>query len=286
MRLVTYDSGAGPHPGALDPEGIRDLSVFVASIDQAVERGRSFLTGLASAMPQAPLVSADGIRLLPPIRPASLRDFLAFEEHARRGAERRGDKLADAWYEIPIYYKGNHRQITGPDEDVTWPAFSERLDYEMEIAAVLGVRGRDLAGTVADEAIVGYTIMNDWSARDVQRLEMAARLGPAKSKDFATSLGPTLVTWDEVDPRDGLAMIARVNGEVWSRGTSSDMHWTFPQMVEHVSRGEDVWPGDVYGSGTSFGCCGLDLDRWIQPGDVVELDIEGLGVLRNRVLKA
>jgi 2-keto-4-pentenoate hydratase/2-oxohepta-3-ene-1,7-dioic acid hydratase in catechol pathway len=285
MRLVTFDDGSGPHPGALDPGGIRDLSAFVPSVDEIVSRGRGFLADLVSSVAAAPLFDPGGVRLLPPIRPASLRDFLAFEKHARRGAERRGEKLADAWYEIPIYYKGNHREITGPDADVVWPSFSEKLDYEMEIAAVLGVRGRDLTGRAAEDAIIGYTIMNDWSARDVQRLEMAARLGPAKSKDFATSLGPALVTWDEIDPRHGLVMIARVNDEVWSRGTSADMHWTFPQMVAHVSRGEDVWPGDVYGSGTSYGCCGLDLDRWIQPGDVVELEIEGLGILRNRIIK-
>lgn len=285
MRLVTFDAGAGPHPGALDGNDIRNLSVFVPSLDEAVARGSEFLSGLSASVREAPVVEVDEIRLLPPIRPASLRDFLAFEEHARRGAERRGEKLADAWYDIPIYYKGNHREITGPDEDVVWPSFSTKLDYEMEIAAVLGVRGRDLAGAAAEDAIVGYMVMNDWSARDVQRLEMAARLGPAKSKDFATSLGPALVTRDEIDPRDGLAMTARVNGEVWSRGDSSDMHWTFAQMVARVSQGEDVWPGDVYGSGTSYGCCGLDLDRWIAPEDVVELEIEGLGTLRNRVVR-
>ena len=284
MRLVTFDAGAGPRPGASTADGIRDLSGSVPSIEAAVAGGRDLLAGLAAAAASAPLVAPNGVRLLAPLRPASLRDFLAFEEHARRGAERRGEKLADAWYEIPIYYKGNHREIAGPDEDVTWPSFSRLLDYEMEIAAVLGVRARDLAGERAENAIVGYTIMNDWSARETQRLEMAARLGPAKSKDFATSLGPALVTWDEADPRDGLAMTARVNGEVWSRGNTADMHWTFAQMVAYVSRGEDVYPADVYGSGTSFGCCGLDLDRWIAPGDVVELEIEGLGVLRNRVV--
>lgn len=286
MRLVTFDAGAGPRPGALDGDVVRDLSVFVPDVEEALQRGRAFIAALGDSLGEAPGVDVASARLMAPLRPASLRDFLAFEEHARRGAERRGEKLADAWYQIPIYYKGNHREITGPDEDVAWPAFTERLDYEMEIAAVLGVRGRDLDGTDAEEAIVGYTIMNDWSARDVQRLEMAARLGPAKSKDFATSLGPASVTWAEVDPRDGLAMTARVNGEAWSRGTSADMHWTFAQMVAHVSRGEEVWPADVYGSGTSFGCCGLDLDRWIRPGDVVELEIEGLGVLRNRVVPA
>jgi 2-keto-4-pentenoate hydratase/2-oxohepta-3-ene-1,7-dioic acid hydratase in catechol pathway len=214
-----------------------------------------------------------------------LRDFLAFEDHAKGGAARRGEELNPAWYRSPVYYKGNHRSIVGPGADVPWPSFSERLDFELELACVVGVRGRDFDERGAERAIFGYTIMNDWSARDVQRDEMAMRLGPAKSKDFATSLGPCIVTADEIDPRKGLAMTARVNGETWCEASSAAMHWTFAAMIAHVSTGEDVWPGDVYGSGTPFGGCGLDRDRWVAPGDVVELEIEGIGVLRNRVVR-
>jgi 2-keto-4-pentenoate hydratase/2-oxohepta-3-ene-1,7-dioic acid hydratase in catechol pathway len=135
-------------------------------------------------------------------------------------------------------------------------------------------------------AIFGYTIMNDWSARDVQRAEMAMRLGPSKSKDFATSLGPCIVTADEFNPEKGLVMRASVNGETWFETSSARMFWSFPQMIAHVSRSEDVWPGDVYGSGTPFGGCGLDLDRWLQPGDLVELEIDGIGALRTPVSDA
>ncbi|MFY9585927.1 MAG: fumarylacetoacetate hydrolase family protein, partial [Actinomycetota bacterium] len=212
-------------------------------------------------------------KLLAPLKPASLRDFLAFEDHAKGGAKRRNEELNPAWYKTPVHYKGNHRSIVGPDEDLAWPTFTEKLDFELELACVIG----------NDNQIFGYTIMNDWSARDVQRDEMAMRLGPAKSKDFATSLGPCIVTADEIDPRKGLTMRARVNGEEWCRANSGDMHWTFPQMIAHVSNGEEVFPGDVYGSGTPFGGCGLDHDRWLQPGDVVELEVDGIGVLRNRV---
>jgi 2-keto-4-pentenoate hydratase/2-oxohepta-3-ene-1,7-dioic acid hydratase in catechol pathway len=214
-----------------------------------------------------------------------LRDFLAFEDHAKGGARRRNEELNSAWYRIPVYYKGNHREIVGPGEDMRWPPFTERLDFELELGCVLGARGRDLSETEGERTIAGYTIVNDWSARDVQRDEMAMRLGPAKSKDFATGLGPVLVTADDIDPRDGLRMVARVNGEVWCEASTAAMHWTFPQMIAYVSRGETVYPGDLYGSGTAYGCCGLDQDRWIAPGDIVELEIEGIGVLANRVVR-
>ncbi|GIW09137.1 MAG: 2-hydroxyhepta-2,4-diene-1,7-dioate isomerase [Dehalococcoidia bacterium] len=228
----------------------------------------------------------DEVQLRAPLpRPNSLRDFMAFEDHARAGAQRRGEALAEAWYQQPLYYKGNHRAIVGPDEDVEWPAYSERLDFELEVACVIGRPGRDIPAEQAEEYIAGYTILNDWSARDIQRVEMLGRLGPAKGKDFATSLGPWLVTPDEVGDLTTLRLVARVNGEVWFAGQFGRIYWSFPQMIAHVSRGEWLYPGDVLGSGTHYGGCGLDLDRWIQPGDVVELEVDRLGVLRNRVVK-
>ena len=284
VRLVTDLGPNGPRPGALAGEGrVVDLSAVAASVEALIAAG-------PHAWDKARSLAADGPRtalgpLLAPLRPASLRDFLAFEDHAQGGAKRRGEQLNPAWYEAPVYYKGNHRSIVGPDTDVTWPAFSEQLDFELELACVIGVAARDLTVRAAEAAIFGYTIMNDWSARDVQRAEMAMRLGPSKSKDFATSLGPCIVTADEIDPRNGLAMIARVNGEVWCEASSAGMHWTFPAMIAHVSRGEDIYPADVYGSGTPFGGCGLDRGRWLQPGDVVELGVEGIGVLRNAVVR-
>jgi 2-keto-4-pentenoate hydratase/2-oxohepta-3-ene-1,7-dioic acid hydratase in catechol pathway len=225
------------------------------------------------------------VRLLAPLpRPTALRDFLAFEAHTRVGFARRNEPIPEPWYRMPVYYKGNPRTIVGPDVDVRWPRYTERLDYELELACVIGRRGRDLTEDRAAAHIAGYTVMNDWSARDIQRSEMLVRLGPAKGKDFATSLGPCLVTPDELDPRD-LRMTARINGELWSEGNSGTSYWTFPQMISHVAQDEDVHPGDVFGSGTVGGGCGLELDRWLEPGDVVELEIEGIGLLRNRVVK-
>jgi len=281
---VTWEHPGGPRPGALTEGGeIVDLSEVAASVETLIAAG-------PDAMERARDLSVRGARvqpgrLLAPLRPASLRDFLAFEDHAKGGAARRGEELNPAWYRMPVYYKGNHRSIAGPDADVAWPSFTSKLDFELELACVIGTHARDLDPKEAERAIFGYTVMNDWSARDLQREEMAMRLGPAKSKDFATSLGPCIVTADEVDPRDGLRMTASVNGEVWCSASTADMHWTFPRMIAHVSLGEDLWPGDVYGSGTPFGGCGLDQDRWISPGDVVELEVERIGVLRNRVVR-
>jgi 2-keto-4-pentenoate hydratase/2-oxohepta-3-ene-1,7-dioic acid hydratase in catechol pathway len=242
----------------------------------ALERARRALAGDVggSAVRRA--------RLLVPILPSSLRDFLAFEDHVKAGSARRGEPVPEAWYEMPIYYKGNHRSVYGPDEEIPYPSFTEELDYELEVACILGGRGRDLTEQEAGGLIFGYTLMNDWSARDIQRKEMAVRLGPAKGKDFATSLGPCIVTADELDPST-LRLTASVDGEVWSEGSLGDAHWTFPQMIAHVSRDEDVWPGDLYGSGTFGGGCGLDLGRFLEPGAEVELEADGIGILRNNV---
>lgn len=226
------------------------------------------------------------VRLLAPLRaPNSLRDFLAFRDHVERGAARRGTPVPEPWDRIPVYYKGNRRSISGDGDEVRWPSYTEKLDYECEVAAVVGRGGRDFTEDEARAAIFGYLVMNDWSARDVQRDEMACWLGPAKAKDFNTSFGPVIVTADEWDPEDDHAMTVTVDGEVWSRGTTAGRRWTFAQMLAHVSRGEDVYPTDVLGSGTFGGGCGLDLDRWLQPGQTVVLDVEGLGTLTNTVVR-
>lgn len=222
-------------------------------------------------------------RLLAPWRPSSLRDFLAFEDHARGGASRRGEELNPSWFKIPISYKGNPRQVLGPQDPLPYPDWTEWLDFELEIAAVVGLPLHRASVQEAQAAIAGYTIMNDWSARDVQRDEMAMRLGPARSKDFATSLGPHLVPASEIDPRDGLALRARIDGEIWFEGNSSGMHWSFAQMISWVSQTEWVLPGDTYGSGTAFGGCGLDQDRRLPRSCEVELSVEGIGSLCTRV---
>jgi 2-keto-4-pentenoate hydratase/2-oxohepta-3-ene-1,7-dioic acid hydratase in catechol pathway len=220
-------------------------------------------------------------RLLVPLLPSSLRGFQAFRGRGQVVAAG-GGATTDTWQDAPVYFKGNHRSVLGPEEDVVWPAFTRELDYEAGVACVIGRRGRDLQPADADDVIFGYTLLNDWTARDVERDEVATGMGPAKSRDFATSLGPCIVTPDEIDPAR-LPIIARVDGAVWSAGNLRDAHWTFQEMIAHVSAGEDVLPGDVYGSGTFGGGCATDLGRRIEPGQVVEIEGEGIGVLRTRV---
>jgi 2-keto-4-pentenoate hydratase/2-oxohepta-3-ene-1,7-dioic acid hydratase in catechol pathway len=191
------------------------------------------------------------------------------------------------WYQSPVYYKGNPHSVVGHDAEVLWPPFTERFDYELEFGIFIGRQGRDIPVQDAGRYIAGYTIFNDFSARDVQLREMHGRLGPAKSKDFDTgnAMGPYLVTPDEIADPHQLTMQARVNGEQWSCGTSADMHFTFDEIIASISQSETLYPGDFIGSGTVPGGCGLELDRWLKPGDVVELDVQGLGVLRNRVTR-
>jgi 2-keto-4-pentenoate hydratase/2-oxohepta-3-ene-1,7-dioic acid hydratase in catechol pathway len=242
---------------------------------------------LAALEPGAVGVHAPGdVRLLAPLpNPTSLRDFFAFEDHVKTGFAKRGEPMPQEWYEMPVYYKGGRHNILGPDADVLWPSFTEKFDYELELAAVIGKEGRNIKAENAGEYIAGFTVMNDFSARDVQRREMKVRLGPAKGKDWATALGPCLVTPDEVGDPYNLEMTARINGEVWSRGNSRSMYWKFEDMIEYLTRDDTVVPGDVIGSGTVGTGCGLELDRWVQPGDVMELEIERIGVLRNRVVR-
>lgn len=228
----------------------------------------------------------DEVHLLAPLpRPNSLRDCLAFEEHLKNSMK--GREIPDVWYEIPIYYKGNADTVAGPDDDVEWPSYTQLLDYELEFAAVIGKAGRDIPKDEAWGYIAGYTIFNDVSARDIQMKEMQGMLGPAKGKDMdgGNVLGPVLVTADEWDPRDGHEMTARVNGEEWSRGKTSAMHHDFGAIVSYMSQGETLRVGDVIGSGTVGTGCGLELGKFPQAGDVVELEIEGIGVLRNRLVK-
>lgn len=235
------------------------------------------------------------IMLLPPIpRPMSLRDFYAFERHVTTAFENRGRAVPPEWYRFPVFYFSNPNCIYGPGETIPYPAYSQALDFELEAACVIGKAGRNIRVEEAEEYIFGYLIFNDWSARDIQRIESKVGLGPAKGKDFASSLGPWVVTPDELADRAqgrpgvfDLQMTARVNGQECSRGNWAEMHFSFGEMVARAS--EEVWlmPGDVIGSGTVGSGCLLELTRgqgpWLQPGDLVELEIERLGVLANRV---
>ena len=253
----------------------------------ALDRARECLDVDGSGLNGETLVySPEMVRLLTPLpRPASVRDFFAFEAHVKTGFEKRGEPMPEEWYDIPVYYKSGHHNILGTDQDVLWPSFTERFDYELELAAVIGREGSNIAKGQAGEYIAGFTIMNDFSARDIQRREMKVRLGPAKGKDWATALGPVLVTMDEIGDPYALEMIARVNGEEWSRGNSGSMFHRFEGMIEFLTADDRIVPGDVLGSGTVGTGCGLELDRWVKPGDVIELEIEKIGILRNRVYR-
>ena len=234
------------------------------------------------------------VRLLAPVpSPPSVRDFYAFEAHVANARRRRGLDMAPEWYQVPAFYFSNPTATIGPDHPVPIPPLTGALDFELEAAVVISTECANVAADWAWAVVAGFTIMNDWSARDLQRKEMAIGLGPSKGKDFATSMGPWLVTLDELEDRQqgdhyDLAMTACVNGRELSRGNLSDLYWSFPQMIEHASRGTRLLPGDVIGSGTVGSGCILELGPenvggWLQPGDVVELEIERLGVLRNRV---
>jgi fumarylacetoacetate (FAA) hydrolase len=244
-------------------------------IQLAAQTLEAFFTGGGHAREHAEY-RLDEVRLLAPVgRPPSVRDFYAFEDHVRNAARVTGRAgVPEEWYEIPAFYFSNPAAIYGPDEEIPSPQDSAELDYELEVAAVIGVEG----------AIGGFTVMNDWSARDLQRREMRIGLGPAKGKDFATSLGPVLVTPDELgDLR--LEMVARVNGEERSRGNLGDMYHSWEAIVAHAAQNTELRPGDVLGSGTVGTGCILEQgdERWLRPGDEVELEVEGIGVLRNRI---
>lgn len=229
-------------------------------------------------------LDAGEVRLLAPIRhPSSIRDAVGFEDHARAGAARREGELAAGWHDRPFYYRGNHRAILGPGEPLRRPAFTRELDFELEVACIAGRDLRDAGEDEAAAAIFGFTIMNDWSARDLQRAEMDSRMGPSKSKDFATSLGPCILV-AEPGPQPALSMAARVNGRTVCEANLGAAFWTFPAIVSFASHGETVWATDLFGSGTPFGGCMLDHGGpWLEPGDVVELEVEEIGVLRTTV---
>jgi 2-keto-4-pentenoate hydratase/2-oxohepta-3-ene-1,7-dioic acid hydratase in catechol pathway len=273
VRLVTYDAGSGPRVGALEDGEVVDLA-FDGDMVAFIEAGA----------PMGQRSRVEGARLLAPLRPRSLRDFLAFEGHLKGALGRLGRPIPEEWYEVPAYYKGMPDTVIGPEEEIPWPSWTDRLDHELELAAVIGRRCRDVPPSEAEGCIFGYTIWNDVSARDVQTRELPIGMGPAKAKDWDGSnvLGPCLVTADELAGA-GLRMEVRVNGERWGGDTTAAMHHSFADMIAYASRDQTLYPGEVFGSGTATGGSGLELDRELRPGDVVELEVEGIGVLRNRI---
>jgi 2-keto-4-pentenoate hydratase/2-oxohepta-3-ene-1,7-dioic acid hydratase in catechol pathway len=274
LRYVTYEAASGGRVGALEDGGVVDLG-FDGDMVAFIEAGA----------PAGERTRVDGEpRLLAPLRPRSLRDFLAFEGHLKNAYRNLGRDIPPEWYEVPAYYKGMPETVIGPGDEVPWPSYSDQLDHELELAAVIGVTCRDVSREDAPGVVFGYTIWNDYSARDVQRREGAVGMGPGKAKDWDGSnvLGPCIVTPDEFDANDA-RMRVRVNGEVWGEDTSAHMHHTFADMIAYASMDLTLRPGEVIGSGTAAGGSGLELDRWLQAGDVVELEVEGIGVLSNRI---
>ena len=326
MKLVTFRHGDDrPRSGVLIEDGaaVIDLAAAyqqkwsgagpvatVLEIAEAGANGLDVVTELLKRPPSGARLARSEIKLDAPIpRPPQMRDFLCFEKHlvqafeqarrvraqqspdpeaAMREMEQKGILSVPAtWYERPIFYHPNRLNVIGTDTDVVWPAYSTLMDFELEFGCYIGKSGHDIAASGARAHIFGYTIFNDFSARDEQTREMPGQLGPGKGKDFdgGNAMGPCLVTADEFGDPYAKTMIARVNGEEWARGNTGEMRWNFEDCIAHVSRGETLYPGELFGSGTVGGGCGLETMLILKSGDVLELEVEGIGVLRNRVMR-
>ena len=299
MKLVTFQSGDGPRAGVISRSTVldaaellgagrplRDVGALLESSPDALERLKKALAG-ADTIKGMPLA---GTRLCAPVlRPPTVRDFFAYEGHASMGGQW---KLHEAWYRLPVFYFSNPLCIYGPDEDIPFPSTTSKFDFELELAIVVGREGRNVAAKDAWNHIAGFTIMNDWSSRDLQRDEMQTNVGASKGKDAATSLGPCLVTTDELAPhiRDGRLHVncsLTVNGVEGVTGETGPVHHDWPAMIERASRDSRIVPGDVIGSGTiTGGSIGEAMRlgkpaRYLKPGDVVEITIEHIGTLKN-----
>ncbi|MCH2675350.1 MAG: fumarylacetoacetate hydrolase family protein [Dehalococcoidia bacterium] len=302
MKLLTYETDKGPRCGVLQAENIVDVTGLVGSNghtirdvrgllelgDSPIERVREALDKDTSAS-RLPL---SGTKLLSPIvQPPTVRDFIVFEEHASSQGTREPNEV---WYRMPVFYFSNPLCIYGPDAEIPFPSASSQFDYELEIGCVIGKEGRDVPAADAMDHIAGFTLFNDWSSRDLQVDEMAFGLGPAKGKDTASSIGPWLVTTDEMLPylKDGrldLRCQVRVNGQDWLKdGLAKDAYFSFADMIERASKDSRIVPGDIIGSGTVGGGSireairkGYEGARFLEPGDVVEHEVEVIGVLRG-----
>ena len=308
MRLATVThEGSDRVVAALDDDTLLDLAaaaqmsgksgVGFISMQSLIEGGPAALDEarlLARNPPGETLLRTADVTFRAPIpRPVRLRDCLVFEAHLRNSSAQAGKmtgktyEIPEIWFQQPIYYKCNHLSVIGHGQDTVWPAYSELMDFELELAIVIGKGGVDIPADSAMEHVFGYTIYNDMSARDAQVKEMAGQLGPAKGKDFDTGniLGPYILTADEVDHPASLDMEVRVNGERWGGGNSGSMQHSFADIVSFLSRSETLFPGEVIGSGTVGTGCGFEVGRWIKPGDLIELTIEKIGTLSNRIVK-
>ena len=300
MKLITFklpSNNEHNRIGALlDQNTIADLALEVSDMTQLFEQNY-----IGEARKQLDRIQAQhnddnsdvlydisDVELQAPFpRPASLRDFGVFKTHMDAASRITGKEISPEWFKLPNYYRGSTSpaSIAGHEAVITWPNYTEKLDFELEWGIYIGKTGKNIPIEHAHEYIAGYTIYNDISARDIQFRHMTLSLGPAKGKDFDNSniMGPCLVTPDEIGNPYDLKMTARVNGEVWSEGTTYDMYYSFEEMISFVSQSETLFPGEFLGSGTVGKGCGWELDRWIQPGDVIELEVENIGKLKNQI---
>ncbi|MCI0558662.1 MAG: fumarylacetoacetate hydrolase family protein [Nitrososphaera sp.] len=290
-----------------DPLHFTDMLSFLDGGSAAREEAHQAVSFAEKHKPSDAMYLLREVSLLSPVpKPRSIRDCMAFERHViqsmRRVVKKHSPLLAAAdewlekrlgrgfirpprvWYERPVYYKGNPLSVVGHEAEILWPSYTRQLDYELEFGVFIGKKGCNIPQERVRDHIAGYTIFNDFSARDTQLREMSARLGPAKGKDFDTgnALGPFLVTPDEIPDPYALAMTARVNGNVWSQGISRMTH-SFEEIIAFISRDETLYPGEFIGSGAVGGGCGLETGRWLKGGDVIELEVEKLGLLRNHI---
>ena len=292
-------------------EGPSKSNHFSSLLD-IIEGGDSALDKIRDILRQEPneaIIDIKEITLKTPIpNPPQIRDCLCFEEHliqafnilrkvkaqeepdpelALKEFEKKGlFRIPEVWYERPLYYKANRFSVIGTDENIIWPSYANLLDYEMEFGFFVGRRGTNVERKDAKNYIFGFSIFNDVSARDTQTIEMPGGLGPSKSKEFDTGnvIGPCIVTADEIDPYN-LDMIVRINGKEVSRGSSSTIHWEFEQLIEHITQSETIVPGEFIASGTVGGGSGLELEQYLKPDDLIELEVEGIGILKNRIIK-
>jgi fumarylacetoacetate (FAA) hydrolase len=291
MKFATFSTPRSDPRPALVKDG-RVYPLPFADMRAVIETGAEEAARRASNESYA----LGEVKLHAPLRPTTLRDGYAFETHVKTANANRGREVPAEWYKFPIFYFTNPNNIFGPDDEIPYPAYTKEMDYELEIAAIIGKPGINIKPEDAPRHIFGYTIFNDWSARDIQREEMKVSLGPAKGKDFASALGPYIVTAEELADKSAgrpgvydLTMRACVNGVERSRGNFNDMYWSFGDLIGRASEYVTLLPGDVIGSGTVGTGCLLELTKaqgpWLNEGDVVELEIERLGTLRNKVGK-
>ncbi len=308
MKLATFQYGGEQRIGLVDPENgeMLDLVVAAGGRDQGAFRDMiALIEGGEEAWALARQCQTEWlsaavrglkeVRLLSPLpRPTQFRDCLVFETHLRnclaqweKMTGRPAQPISDEWYRRPTWYKGNRMSFVGPDHDVTWPPYAELMDYELELGCVIGKSGKDIKRENGWDHIFGFTIFNDFSARDIQAVERPLGTGPMKTKDFDTGnvLGPWIVTLDEFEDPSALEMSVRVNGEHRGGGNSREAQHDFPDILAFVSQSETLYPGELIASGTVGTGCGLEFGRFLAPGDVVELEIEGIGKLRNRIVK-